>query len=355
MMDAIVESRELHLRLDRLRSRMDECGLEGFLVAGERNVQYLTGKSTGRALILADDAVLWVRDLYAKVYSSTYSQKKYPFTVREMEKDAVKKFINRRRIRHLGVENVGVLDFQELKKSLKPTLCPCDLLGDLRATKSEYELKMLRASAEIAKRGMKKAFSLIEEGSEEVDVVAEVEAAIRKLGSETPPFDDGMLLASGESSADIHARARKKKIAAGSLVVVDLGARYCGYYSDMTRTMPVGKVGRKEKSLLEFVDNLREETIDWLAVGMKAADVHARVEKRIEREGYRFYHSTGHGVGLNIHEKPSLSSMSTDVLAENMVFTIEPGIYVPHGYGIRFEDTIILGKKKKENITRMKG
>jgi Xaa-Pro aminopeptidase len=332
---------------------MDKCGLDGFLVCKERNVQYLTGKSTGRALVLKDDAILWVKDIYSKIYSETYSQRTYPYSVREVAKDAIKKFIDRQRIRKLGVENVGVLEFQALTKSLKPKLVPCDLVEGVRAVKSKYELDLLRKSADMAKKGMKKAYDVVGKGVSEVDAVAEIEAAIRRLGSETPPFDDGMLLASGKSSADIHARAQKKRIVSGSLVVVDLGARYGGYYSDMTRTIPVGRIGRKEKELMEFVDNLRDETIDWLQVGMKASEVHERVEKRIERRGYKFYHSTGHGVGLNVHESPNLSSVSDDVLAENMVFTIEPGIYIPGKYGIRFEDTLILGKRKKENITGM--
>lgn len=353
MMDAIVESRELGSRLAGLRRSMEECGLDGFLVTKERNVQYLTGKSTGRALVLGDEAVLWVRDLYSEVYSGTYSQKNYPYSVREAAKDAIKKFINRRKIRKLGVENVGVCEFQALTKTLKPKLVPCDLVEGLRAIKSEYEMKLLRESAKMAKKGMKKAYDVVGKGVSELDAVAEIEAAIRRLGSETPPFEDGMLLASGESSADIHARAQKKRIVSGSLVVVDLGARYGGYYSDMTRTIPIGRIGRKEKELMEFVDNLRDETVDWLQVGMKASEVHERVENGIERKGYKFYHSTGHGVGLNVHESPNLSSVSDDVLAENMVFTIEPGIYIPGKYGIRFEDTLILGKKKKDIITRM--
>jgi Xaa-Pro aminopeptidase len=332
---------------------MNEGGLDGFLVYKDRNIQYLTGKSTGRALVLKDDAVLWVRGLYSKVYSETYSQKDYPYSVREASKDAIKNFINRRKIKRLGVENIGVSEFQALSKSLKPKIVPCDIIEDIRAVKSRYELDLLRKSADMAKLGMKKAYEMIDVGVSEVDAVAEIEAAIRRLGSETPPFEDGMLLASGKSSADIHARAQKKKITSGSIVVVDLGARYGGYYSDMTRTIPVGRVGNKEKELMEFVDNLRAETIDWLTVGMKASEVHERVEKKIEKRGYKFYHSTGHGVGLNVHESPSLSSVSEDVLAENMVFTIEPGVYIPGKYGIRFEDTLILGKRKKEIITRM--
>jgi Xaa-Pro aminopeptidase len=332
---------------------MDEGDLDGFLVCKERNVQYLTGRSTGRTLVLRDDAVLWVKDLYSKIYSGTYSQRTYPYSVREVEKDAIKKFINRRKIRRLGVENIGVSEFQALTKSLKPKMVPCDIIEGLRAVKSEYEIKLLRKSADMAKKGMKKAYEVIRVGVSEVDAVAKIEAAIRRLGSETPPFEDGMLLASGESSADIHARAQKKRISSGSLVVVDLGARYGGYYSDMTRTIPVGRIGRKEKELMEFVDNLKDETIDWLQVGMKASEVHERVGKKIERRGYKFYHSTGHGIGLNVHEAPNLSSVSDDVLTENMVFTIEPGIYIPGKYGIRFEDTLILGKRKKEIITRM--
>ena len=181
--------------------------------------------------------------------------------------------------------------------------------------------------------------------------MAEIEYEIRMQGSDATPFSDGMLLSSGPASANIHARASGRKIASGSTVVVDLGGRYESYYSDMTRTLGIEKVGALERDLLEFVDDLRARAIDIVSTEMKAADLHAFVEGEIVKKGYKFFHGTGHGVGLEIHEFPSITGDSTDVLKEGMVFTIEPGIYVPGKLGVRFEDMVLLKKGKPEVLT----
>jgi Xaa-Pro aminopeptidase len=218
--------------------------------------------------------------------------------------------------------------------------------------KTGYEIEMLKKAAGIASLGMKKAYSVVKEGVGELDAVAEIEHTIRKLGSETPPFQHGMLLASGKNSADIHAHASRQKIKKG-LVVVDLGGRVNGYYSDMTRTIPVGKISKKEKELTEFTRNLELEAVDRIQPGMKACEIHHFIESRLKKKRFNFYHSAGHGVGLDVHEKPALGPESKDILQENMVFTVEPGIYIPNKYGIRFEDMVLLTKKGCKTLTRI--
>jgi Xaa-Pro aminopeptidase len=346
--------RDLGRRQKNLRCGLEDAGLDGFLAGGERNVLYLSGKGAGRVLVTADEAVLWVRDLYVDVYSDLFSEKKYPLEVRAYEKDAVKKYVKEEKMRKLGVENIGVVDFRKMEKDLRVRLTPTDLVERLRSIKSEYEIGLIRKAADMAKKGMRKAEDAIAAGVKEVDAVAEVEAYIRRLGSETPPFEDGMLLASGPSAADIHARPQKKKIASGSLVVVDLGARFGGYHSDTTRTFSVGKAGGEEKQMLEFVEALELEAVDRLKAGLKASVLHEWVEKKLMKRGYKFYHSTGHGVGLNIHECPNIGPGSEDILAENMVFTVEPGVYVPKKFGVRFEDTVLLHKGRVEYLTRQR-
>lgn len=348
-MDIIVD---VNRRLEQIRSWLEKNSLDALLVVNPRNVRYLTGRDAGRVLIMKDQAFLWTKRLYKEIYSTAYSHKDYEFKVLIYEKDVIKNFINGSQIRKLGIENIGVMDYRRLSEGLKAELVPCDIVERLRSVKSDYEIMLLREAAKIAKKGMEKAHQIVNEGILEADAVAEIEAEIRKLGSETPPFESGMLLASGESGANIHALAEMKKIRPGSLVVVDLGARYQGYHSDTTRTLTVGRTGREERKLLEFIENLELETIDNLEVGVKASEIHEMVEKRIKGKGYKFYHPTGHGVGLDVHEKPNIGLDSDEVLEEGMVFTIEPGIYIPRRFGIRFEDTVLLKKSKKEILTK---
>ena len=343
---------EISKRLRKARAELENNEIDALLVTNPKNLRYLTGKDTGRALIGRDDAFLWVKELYRDLYSELYSNGGYEFEVRIYEEGAVRKFINKSGIKRLGIENIGILEFNRLSREIKRGLIPCNIPETLRAIKSRYEIELLKKSADMAKKGMEKAYKVVKEGTRELDAVAEIEYEIRTLGSETPPFGEGMLLASGVSGADIHAFAEMKRIYSDSPVVVDLGARYQGYYSDMTRTLVVGRLSKKEKDLLEFVESLELEAIGRVDVGTKASEIHKFVEEEMEKRGYKFYHSTGHGVGLDVHEIPNIGPNSEDVLKEGMVFTIEPGIYIPGEFGIRFEDMILLEKNRVKMLTR---
>lgn len=342
---------EIKNRVDKVRADIEMHNLDAFLVSIPENVFYLTGRESGQTLVSKDDAVLWVKDLYRKIYRDLYSSNNYIFDVRTYKKDMIRRQIKKLKIKNLGIENPSVKNYNKLKDELGSTnLVISDIIEKRRMIKSDYETGLIRKSARIAKKGMDTAYSVVQEGIFELYAAAEIEFEIRRNGSETPSFREGMLLASGGNSADIHAKPSMKKIEDG-LVVVDLGAKYSGYYSDMTRTIPVGRLSLKEKKILEFVKNLEMETIDRLKTGTKAADIHNFVEKRIRMAGYRFYHSAGHGVGLDVHESPSLSSESEDIIKRGMVFTIEPGIYIPNRFGVRFEDMVLLKGNKTEILT----
>jgi Xaa-Pro aminopeptidase len=350
----MINALEIERRVKKLHSLMEEKDMDALLVTAPKNTTYLTGKDTGRLLLTKEGNFLWTREIYKEIYTDLYSDKKYPLDVMLYEKDAVKNRISGLGIKRLHVDNPPVLGFESMKKDLGIELIATDVIEEQRMVKTGLEIELLRKAADIALIGMRKAFDVVREGVKEIDALADVECAIRKAGSDAPPFDDGMLLSSGANSADIHARAGGEKIKKGTTVVVDLGGRYSGYYSDMTRTIPVGSIDSKTKDLLEYVDNLRAEAIDMLKPGVVAGDVHAYIEKDMGRKGYKFYHSSGHGVGLNIHENPSISRDSPDVLKEDMVFTIEPGVYIAGKYGVRFEDTLLLKKKGAEILTEYK-
>lgn len=343
---------ELKKRVKRLHSSMEKNGINAFLISNPRNVEYLTGRDTGRILLTKNKDLLWVKKLYWEIYYDLYSSRGYPFDVEVYEKNSIKRKIKKSRIRKLAVENLNFLGYDKLKKELGISLMVTDLVEKQRAIKSGYEIEALRKSAHIAMNGMKKAFEVVREGVRETDALSEIEYEIRKQGSESPPFESGMLLASGKNSADIHARASGMRIKKGSLVVVDLGARYHGYFSDMTRTLEVGKINVEKRKISEFVREIQDETIDRIEVGVKAGDIHNFVERKMEKQGYRFYHSTGHGIGLKVHELPNIGPESGDILREGMVFTIEPGIYIPGKFGVRSEDMVLLKKNKVEILTR---
>lgn len=344
------EAREFRARIRECRSMLTAQGLDALTVADEKNLRYLFGVETGRGVVTRNSCILWVRPLYLQAYSQLFA--KAPYSAREYRKGSVEKYFKSASLKRVGFEDVSVSHFRSLKKRLgikNPKVV--DMVERMRSVKSPYELRLMRKSAAIACAGMMKASEVVREGVSELSAVAEVEAEIRRLGSESPPFEGGMILASGSNAADIHAHPTAKKISRG-LVVVDLGARFRGYHSDMTRTLCVGRLTKKEELLVEAIGNIRDETIDYIKPGCKACDVHAFAEQKIKKLGHEFYHGVGHGVGLAIHELPSLLPESGDVLEGDMVFTIEPGVYVPKKYGVRFEDTILLKKTGVEKLTK---
>jgi len=332
---------ELTSRIRMLQGRLEVEGVRAMLVSGRENVLYLTGGETGRLLVTKDDALLFVKDLYKKLYIGLYDGRGYPLRVKVYGKDYVKKFVHKHRIKEVAVDNRSFASYDSLRKELKSRILIRNFVEEQRAVKSRHELALIKKSCGMASAGMMAARRVVRKGVREIEAVAEIEGVIRSLGSQTPPFNDGMLLASGRGSADIHAKAGSRKIARG-LVVVDLGAKYGGYYSDMTRTLAVGGISCSERRVLEHVENLKDEVIDSIEPGASAGVVHRQVERSLWKIRQKFYHNAGHGVGLQVHESPNIGPDSKDILEPNMVFTIEPGVYIPGKFGVRFEDTVLL-------------
>jgi Xaa-Pro aminopeptidase len=335
-------------RLGRLRSLLGESGFSGVLVDSRVDVFYLTGRDCGRVLVTDGDAILWVKGFYRELYGSHYGMRGFPYDVRDLDRKVMAGDIRSTRKRRFGVASHSC--GHSLRDLAGRDYVVSDILKRARGVKFPDEVGFIRKSCRIAVSGMRLARDLIGSGVRELDVVADVEARMRRMGSERAPFGEGMLLASGRRSSDIHARAGLNRIGRG-LVVVDLGAVYGGYFSDMTRTYGVGRLSSLESEVKDFVECLRDETVDMIRPGVTAGEVYDFVNSRVECAGFRFHHLPGHGVGLEIHENPSLKSGSDVVLERNMVFTIEPGIYVPGRFGARFEDTVLLTGRGCERLT----
>jgi Xaa-Pro aminopeptidase len=226
-----------------------------------------------------------------------------------------------------------------------------ELVTELRKIKSAQEIVWLRKSAHLAMEGMARAAESIEESRSEIEIAAEAEYAMRMKGSEGTSFST--IVGSGENSWLPHATATSRLLHEGELIVVDLGATYKGYASDMTRTFYL-KPTKKQLKLLSIVKRAEEIAIKRVRSGVKAASVDNAAREIIGRSGYGQFcsHGTGHGVGLEIHEAPSLAPGSKDTLCTDMVITVEPGIYFPKIGGARFEDMVLVTKKGCEVLTK---
>ena len=257
--------------------------------------------------------------------------------------------------KHLAVDALSVEGWQALAKSVgdeKKLGCGSGFVRDLRMVKDKSEIELMRKAGELASLGVKVAYETVAPGVAEREVAAEIEYAMRKHGSDGTSFDTSV--ASGSNSAYPHGGCSDKKIREGDLVIVDLGARYRFYCSDVTRTLVAGKPSEKQKKLYRIVLEAYERAFDAIKPGVKASEVDAVGRRIVEDAGYGefFVHGLGHGVGLEIHEPPTLSRSGMETLVVGNVVTNEPGIYLVGYGGIRVEDTVLVTKAGAEKLTQ---
>ncbi len=241
----------------------------------------------------------------------------------------------------------------KLAKSLKGVKLKdkSNMVWKLRMIKDETELNYMRRAAELTSEGMKAAIQTVKAGLREFEVAAEIEYAMRRRGSGGVAFDT--TVASGVRSAYPHGGCTDRKIRKGDFVVLDIGAKYQNYRSDLTRTLTVGEPSSKQQRVYRVVKEAQEKAFQNVRAGVKACNVDTVARELIENEGYGeyFVHSLGHGVGLEIHESPTLGPESKDKLRAGNVVTVEPGIYIVDFGGVRIEDTVLVHKGRAEKLT----
>ncbi|WPF65164.1 MULTISPECIES: aminopeptidase P family protein [unclassified Corynebacterium] len=262
--------------------------------------------------------------------------------------------------RRVGIEadEISVAQWEALKKAAGEdvTLVPVrGVVEELRLIKDHRELESLREVAELASQAYRDLLAAGElaVGRSERDIAADLEYRMRKAGAERTSFDT--IIASGPNSAKPHHGAGDRLLQSGDLVTLDFGAFLGGFNSDMTRTVVMGKADEFSTEIYEVVKRAQAAGVEAATVGTALADVDRATREIIEEAGYGEYyvHSTGHGVGLEVHEGPYASSAGEGELREGMTLTIEPGIYVPGRGGVRIEDTLIITPGAPEVITRV--
>lgn len=226
------------------------------------------------------------------------------------------------------------------------------LLADLRMIKDKKECSLLKQAAQLADYGVEIGIASIQEGKTELEIVAEIEFALKKQGIREMAFST-MVLA-GENSSSPHGNPGRNQIKSGDLVLFDLGVVFEGYCSDITRTIAYKSVNEEQRRIYETVHTAQQKAIDQATVGNAARQLDHSARSYISSSGYGdyFLHRIGHGIGIEVHEHPSLHGTSEITLQEGMTFTIEPGIYVPGSGGVRIEDQLFLTKKGPEILTR---
>src|SRR5699024_5650862 len=227
-----------------------------------------------------------------------------------------------------------------------------ELLAEIRVRKSSQEYTLLKKAAQLADFGIETGMNAIAEGVTEMEILATIEYALKKQGVQEMSFSTTVL--SGNKTASPHGTPGNKAIEKGDFVLFDLGVVYEGYCSDITRTFVFGSVSEEQKEIYETVLQAEEAAIQASKVGVEVGKIDRVARNVISEAGYGKYftHRIGHGLGIDVHEYPSMHTNNTLQLEEGMCYTIEPGIYMPHIGGVRIEDMIFITKKGAESLTK---
>jgi Xaa-Pro aminopeptidase len=337
-------------RLSDIRERFAEKKIDAFFLTAIQNIRYLSGFSGSSAyMLITREKAYFITDFRYKTQAEGEVNGCNIRIYRDSIIDEIKKLIRKDKVSHFGVEkrNITLESYQKLTKGLKkikiiPTL---NLVEVFRAVKDSDEIKDIIKAISRAELAYKEISPNIKKGAAEKDVALRLEYAIKGSGSARLPFD--IIVASGYRAALPHATAGKRILKNNDAVIVDFGAEYEGYFSDVTRTSFIGhRSTQKARKIYDTVLSAQQAAIDLIRPNVRAKDVDAAARKVISKAGYGRYfgHGTGHGVGLMIHEMPTVSPKSEDILKEGMIFTVEPGIYIPGWGGVRIEDMVLVTK-----------
>jgi Xaa-Pro aminopeptidase len=339
-------------RRERLAVLITGHKLEAMLVSGAANIRYLTGFTGSNGLLLASgDASIFFTD---PRYTLQASQE-VSCAVRVVNGplySAAARFAQSKHIRRAGIEreNIRYDQYEALADKLR--LEPLTgLVEGLRAVKSLSEIEKIRRSVLTNSKAFEHCVRAIKPGMRESDLAAEIEYRMRRLGAEKPAFDT--IVAAGSRGALPHARPGNTRIENGQLVLIDMGAMQEGYASDMTRMVHVGPAPKQTRERYGHVLDAQLAAIEAVRAGVPASRVDGAARQSLKAAGLdkAFTHSTGHGLGLEIHEDPRLGKKSKTRLEAGMTITVEPGIYLEGWGGIRIEDTVVVTSTGCEVLT----
>jgi Xaa-Pro aminopeptidase len=346
-------------RIKAIRRKIRAAELDALLVTRPIDIRYLTGFS-------GHDSWLLVSARHAIVISDFRYREQLeadcPFVNAIIRSgpmsEALRVVVGDHKLHHIGFQHDHLTT--AIHKTLADKIGARRLKGvggwlnELRAVKDETELRLIRRAINIQQRAFERLRDQIEPDMTEQDLVARLEYIMRSLGGEGPAFDT--IVAIGPNSSRPHAVPGRRRVRPGQPILIDFGTVTGGYHSDLTRVLFLRNIRRKIEEIYPIVLEAQQAAIAAVRPGVKLAHVDSVARKIIERAGYgpQFGHSLGHGIGLEIHEQPTLSTRSEGMLKPGHVVTVEPGIYLPGVGGIRIEDDVLVTPKGHRILSRLK-
>lgn len=351
----------LNRRIKQVVDLINAHGADGLLIFNRANYRYLTNFTGEEAqlIVTADgDRILLSDSRFSnQIKAEAPGELKVVMKTGDQD-DEITRQLKENNFKKVLVEGefvsaVELLNLQKLNPQIDFEICT-ELVEQVRNIKDELELSTLRHAIEISMVSFNEILPLIKPGAVERNIAAKLDYLFKVHGGDGPSFDT--IIASGVRSAWAHGVASSKTIESGDMVVIDFGAFYHGYAADITRTLAVGKVDEQMHKIYQIVHEAQRRGIKAAVAGNHGADVDYAARNYIKKQGYGQYfgHGIGHGIGLEIHElcQPALPFAKQE-LVNNMVHTVEPGIYLPNKGGVRIEDDILVNDDQPEILSTL--
>lgn len=341
-------------RIKWLRDKLKVQNIEGMIITNANNIKYLTGlEAEGTLLITKKENVFMTDSRYIEDVNNslTIDDEITVFDIRGYARDDYENFF-------MFCENVGFEEnsvtyaeyrnIQELYKC--NNLVETDrIIEKLRAVKEKEEIDYIKQACKITDDCFKHLITYIKKGMTEKEIAYEIKEFFRLNGVSGLSFEP--IVASGPNSSKPHAAPTDRKIESNDVILIDMGCKYNGYSSDMTRTIFVDSISERLKKEYEFVLDIQRQVLNMLKDGKNIREVVLVFENNYNLSRHVIMHALGHGVGLECHEIPFLSTKNMNNLKANMTVAVEPGIYVAGQYGIRIEDTVLINKLSCDTLT----
>lgn len=345
----------MNIKIKWLRDKIKSMNMQGMIISNPINIKYLTNIDAEGILLLTRKENIYITDgRYIEHVQSTLTidDEIIVNDVKNISKEDYENFF-------LFCENVGFEEnyvtyakYKEYmhKYRINSLVETENIIEKQRMIKDEYEINNIKKACEITDNCFKHLLGFIKKGMTEKQIAEGIESYFKQNGADGLAFET--IVASGINSSMPHAVPTDRKIESGDIITLDFGCKYKGYCSDMTRTIFVDFVQEYIKPVYELVLKNQLSTLKELRDGVISKNISKMVESDFNVNNFELIHGLGHSLGLEIHEMPSLSSKSEQVIKENMVLTDEPGIYLPGKFGVRIEDTVLITKNGAERLTK---
>ena len=336
-------------RIKAVRNSLDEGGFSAIYITNLTNVRYLSGfKGSAGSCFISDKVAYFISDgRYAAQSKGQVHDMEIIISNRPHIEILVSKgIISGTQKIEFEADELSVNSLKQLK--LIASQCQwvetTQLVEKIAMVKDKSEISAMRTAVQITDAVFEQIIPEVRPGATEKEIAAKIPFACKMMGAECESFPP--IIASGENSAFPHAKPTERKIEVGDFVVLDFGAKYDGYHADMTRTIVVGNATDKHSEVYDVVYEAQKLGCEATIDGIACKEIDSVCRNHINNKGYGefFNHSTGHGLGLEIHTNPRFSPLSNDKVFENYIMTIEPGIYLPSFGGVRIEDDVLVKK-----------